>query len=77
MVGDDDSIRFDTKRARQAAKELHLTVAQWARVSRISEPTIQKFLRGEALKFRTVDSIARPLGLTAAELILTNGKKRA
>lgn len=70
-----DSIQFDTEKALKLAEERDWDRKEWARRADVSVPTLRAWLRGErGIKFRTVDDIVKPLGLTAAQLIITSRK---
>lgn len=72
-----DSIQFDSEVAQKRADARGWDVDEWARQADVSNVTIRKWLAGDtSIKFRTVEDIVRPLGLTAADVIRKNGKKK-
>lgn len=71
-----DSIQFDVEAAQRLADAHGWDMKEWAARADVSIPTLREWLRGNgSIKIRTVDDILRPLGLTAAELIVKNDKK--
>lgn len=71
-----DSIQFNIEEAQERAAAKGWDLTEWARRADVSLPTLREFLKGNPVKIRTVDDILRPLGLTAADVIRENGKKK-